>query len=65
MLSLEFNLADAQKVWKKDGIMFEKERMAEKMLKRGIPIEIVVEDTELSIERVKEIYKKIKNNINS
>jgi hypothetical protein len=62
MLSMEFNLADAQRVWKKDGIMEGKEKVAEKMLKRGTAMEIVAEDTELSIEQVKEIAKKIKSN---
>jgi len=61
MLSMEFNLADAQRVWKKDGIMEGIEKVAEKMIKRGTPIEIVAEDTELSIERVKEIAAKIES----
>jgi len=66
MLSMEFNLADAQRVWEKDGIIKgeqkKAEKVAEKMLKRGTSIEIVAEDTELSIEQVKEIAKKIKLN---
>jgi len=61
MLSLEWNLDDALRVREKDGRENAKEKIAEKMLKRGTPIEIVVEDTELSIERVKEIAKKIQS----
>jgi len=61
MLSTEFNLDDAKKVWYKDGALDNSEKVAEKMLKRGTPIEIVAEDTELSIEQVKEIVQKIKN----
>ena len=61
MLSMEFNLEDALRVREKDGIIKGAEKIAEKMLKRGTPIEYVSEDTELSIERVKEIAKKIKS----
>jgi len=61
MLSMEFNLADAQKVWKKDGRIECAEDIAKNMLRRGTPIEYVSEDTGLSIERVKEIAKKIKS----
>ena len=61
MLSMEFNLEDALRVREKDGIIKGAEKIAEKMLKRGTPIEYVSEDTELSIERVKEIAKKIRS----
>jgi len=61
MLNLEWNLDDALRVREKDGALNKAEKIAEKMLKRGTPIEIVVEDTELSIERVKEIAKKIQS----
>jgi predicted transposase/invertase (TIGR01784 family) len=64
MLSMEFNLEDAQKVWQKDGIKIgeqtKAEKVAEKMIKRGPPLEIIAEDTELSIERIKEIAKRLK-----
>ena len=60
MLNMEFNLADAQRVWKKDGIMEGKEKVAEKMLKRGTPIEIIAEDTELPIEEIQRMAQKIK-----
>ena len=59
MLSMEFNLDDAKRVWENDGIKKGKEKVAEKMLKRGTPIEIVAEDTELSIEQVERIAQKI------
>ena len=63
MLSMEWNLEDAQKVWKNDGIIEgtqkKAEKVAEKMLRRGTAIEIVAEDTELSIEKVEEIANKI------
>ena len=65
MLSMEFNLDDALRVRHNDGIMdgMEKkaEKVAEKLLKRGMSIEDVAEDTELSIEQVKQIAQKIKN----
>ena len=46
----------------KDGIIEGRERVAIKMLKRGMPIEIVAEDTEFSIEEVKNIAQKIAKN---
>jgi len=61
MFNTEFNLDDAKRVWFKDGTLDKAERVAEKMLKRGTPIEIVAEDTELSIEQVKQIAQKTKN----
>ena len=64
MFNTEFNLDDAKKVWYKDGILDgeekKAEKVAEKMLKRGTAIEIIAEDTELSIEQVKKIAEKIK-----
>jgi len=64
MLSMEFKLEDAQRVWLKDGMIIGEEKKAEKvakkMLKRGTPIEIIAEDTELSIAQVKEIAQKMK-----
>jgi hypothetical protein len=59
MLNMEWNLDDALRVREKDGEQKRAERVAERLLKRGTPIDIVAEDTELSIERVKEIAKKI------
>ena len=44
-----------------DSIMESKERVAEKMLKRGTPIEIVAEDTELPVEEIQRMAQKIKN----
>ena len=61
MLSMEFNMDDALRVRYNDGELSKAEKVAEKMLKRGTPIDIVAEDTELSIERVKKILKKISN----
>jgi len=64
MLSMEFNLEDAKRVWRNDGIIVGKEKMAEeiaeKMLRRGTHIDIVAEDTELSIERIRQIARKIR-----
>ena len=66
MISMEFNLQDAQRAWKKDGILIgtieKAEKVAAKLLKRGMSIEDVAEDTELSIEEVKKIAKKIEQN---
>jgi hypothetical protein len=64
MLSLEFNLEDAQRVWKNDGIEIGKEigkeMIAEKMLKRGVPICIISEDTGLSFERIEQLALRMK-----
>jgi len=57
MLSMEFNLDDAKRVWRKDAIMAEKERMAEKLLDI-LDIETIAEKTELSIEKVQELKNK-------
>ena len=63
ILNMEWNLDDALRVryneGEQKGAEKEKSKVAEKLLKRGTPIEIVAEDTELSIEQVKEIAKKI------
>jgi len=61
MLSMEFNMDDAIKVWRKDGELNKAEKVAIKLLKRGTPIEIVAEDTELSIMQVSELAHKIKS----
>ena len=61
MLNLEWNLDDAKKVWIKEARLDKAEEIAEKMLKRGTPIKIIAEDTELSIESVKEIAEKMKS----
>ena len=60
MLSMEFNLADALRVREKDGVMKEKEKTAERLLRNRMSKKNVAINTELSIERVKEIAKKIK-----
>ena len=52
---------DALRVRYNDGELNRAEKVAEKLLKRGMSAEDVAEDTELSIERVTEIAKKIKN----
>ena len=61
MLNMEFNLDDALRVRENDGIIKGKEKVAEKMLKNGMTKEFVAENTELSIEQVHEIAKKIDN----
>ena len=58
MLNMEWNLDDAKKVWRKEAKLDQAEEIAEKLLKRGTPIEIVAEDTELSVERVLELKVK-------
>jgi len=65
MLSMEFSLDDALRVREKDGIIKgeqnKAEKVAEKLLERGMSIGDVAEDTELSIERVEQIAHKIKS----
>ena len=61
MLSTEFNLDDAKRVWLNDGEMNRAEKIAEKLLRNGMTKEFVSENTELSMEQVKEIAQKIKN----
>lgn len=61
MLSMEWNLEDALKVRQMDGEQIKAERVAEKLLRKGMTIEFVVETTELPIERVEEIAKKLGN----
>ena len=65
MMNMEFNLEDAQKVWKNDGIIIgeeqKAEKIAEKMLKDGMTKEFAVRMTDLSIEQVNEIAAKIEN----
>ena len=65
MLSMEFNLADAQKVWEKDGVIKGAEKKAEKiaenLLRNRMSMKNVAIHTELPIERVKAIAKKIKD----
>ena len=58
-MNLEFNMADATRVWKNDGRMEKAEEVAEKMLRRGTPIEIVAEDTELTVAQIEKIVKKM------
>ena len=69
MLSMEFNMDDALRVryndgrkkGREEGREEKAERIAEKMLKRGMSVDDVAEDTELSIVHVKEIAEKIKD----
>ena len=61
MLSMEFNLADAQKVWEKDGIIKGAEKIAESLLRHRMSMKNVAIHTGLSIDRVKEIARKIKD----
>ena len=59
MLSMEWNLEDALRVREKDGALNRAEKIAEKLLKRGMSIEDVAEDTDLSAAQIKEILKNI------
>ena len=61
MMSTEFNLEDAKKVWYNDGKEEGKEEVAERMLKRGRPLEIIAEDTGLPVARINEMAKKMGN----
>ena len=58
ILYREFNMNDAKEVWAEET----KEEIAEKMIKRGTPLEFIVEDTGLSLEKVKKIAKKYNKN---
>ena len=62
MMNHEFNMEDAQRVWKKDGRIEGKIEVAKKLLRRGNSVEIVAEDTELTIEQVKKIEEIINAN---
>ena len=61
MMNMEFNLEDAIRVREHDSALNKAEKIAEKLLKRGMTKEFVAEDTDLSIEQVNEIAAKIDN----
>jgi len=58
LLSREFDIDIAKEAWAEDKV----EKIAERMLKRGTAIEIIAEDTGLSIEQVEKIIKRINKN---
>jgi len=68
MLNMEFDLAEAQKVWKKDGIIegmqqgdkVRKVKTAENLLKMGMTVELVAQGTELPENEVIKIKKRLK-----
>ena len=64
--NLEWKLEDALRVRGQEEAekarAKEKEEIAKKMIKRGTPFEIIAEDTELSIERVKKLAEKVNKN---
>ena len=59
MMNLEFKMADAQKVWKNDGRIEKAEKVAENLLKEGMTIEFVAKTTELTVEQVEKIARRI------
>jgi predicted transposase/invertase (TIGR01784 family) len=78
MLDNQFNLEDAKVIWQRDairegiaqgieqgieqGVEQGKEAVAENLLKCGVGLEVIVKSTELSIERIKEMAKKLNLN---
>ena len=65
ILNMEWNMDDALRVRGEEGVIQgeqkKAEEIAEKMVKRGTPLEFIVEDTGLSLERVEKIAKKYNN----
>ena len=59
ILNIEWNLDDALRVRGQEERIKEREEIAEKLIKRGTALELIAEDTRLSIERVEEIAKRI------
>ena len=57
ILYREFNIDDAKEVWIEEAV----EDIAEKMVKRGTPLEFIAEDTGLSLEKVEQISQEVKN----
>ena len=56
ILYREQSLDDAKEVWEEE----KAEKIAEKMIKRGTPLDIIAEDTELTIEKVRELNTRLK-----
>ena len=54
----EFNMDDFVEVRVEE----KAEKIAEKMIKRGTPLDIVAEDTELSMRQIEKIINKINKN---
>ena len=66
MLSLEFNLDDAKRVWKKDGIIEGEQKKAEEIaesLLNILDIETIAEKTKLSVEEIRELKIKHENKV--
>ena len=65
MLDTEFNMDDALRVRHNDGIIEGEQKKAEKiainLLRNGLSKDIVIENTELSAERVDQLIKNIKS----
>jgi len=60
ILNIEWNIDDAKRISAEERA----EDIAEKMIKRGTPLAIIVEDTGLSLEKVEQMAQKIKNKQN-
>lgn len=60
ILNMEWNFDDEKRVWGNEKAAERAEEIAIKMIKRGTPFEFIVEDTGLSIEKVKEIANNYK-----
>lgn len=71
MFNLKWDFEEAKAAWYKKGfeegfkiglelgIMQVKESVAQKMMDKGLSLEIICEVTELSLERIKELEQKI------
>jgi hypothetical protein len=59
LLLYEFGMPDIREIYHNNGKIYTKKAIAEKMLKRGTPLEIIAEDTDLSSENVEKLAEKI------
>ena len=70
MLNVEFNLDDAQRIWKeegmkrgmKEGMEKSKEEIAINLLRENLPIDLIAKSTGLTIKRIDELKKERDNN---
>jgi hypothetical protein len=58
LLRREFSMDDALEVRAEEASEERAEKIAEKMISRGTPLDIIAEDTGLSLEKVEKIAKK-------
>jgi len=66
MLNVEFNLDDAQRIWKEEGMKRGmekgKEEIAINLLRENLPIDLIAKSTGLTIKRIDELKKERDNN---